>query len=53
MKQRLAVELLCAVQGRYSNPNLDAKAAETLFREHCVELQKRAIDSYIELLEEV
>lgn len=41
------------LQGRFSNPNLDAKAAEGLFREHLVQLQKRAVDSYIELLEEV
>ena len=41
------------VQGRFSNPNLDPKAAESLFREHLVLLQKRAVDGYIELLEEV
>ena len=41
------------VQGRFSNPNLDPKVAEGLFREHLVQLQKRAVDGYIELLEEV
>lgn len=41
------------MQGRFSNPNLDPKAAESLFREHLIQLQKRAVDSYIELLEEV
>ncbi|BDA46960.1 Transcription elongation regulator 1 [Coccomyxa sp. Obi] len=48
-KQRLARD----PQGRFSNPNLDPKAAESLFREHLVQLQKRAVDSYVELLEEV
>lgn len=41
------------VQGRFSNPNLDPKAAESLFREHLIHLQKRAVDYYVELLEEV
>jgi hypothetical protein len=41
------------VQGRFSNPNLDPKVAESLFREHLVQLQKRAVDGFIELLEEV
>ena len=41
------------VQGRFSNPALDPKAAEALFKEHVLELQKRAADAYIELLDEV
>ena len=43
----------CAAQGRASNPALDPKAAEALFKEHVLELQKRAADAYIELLDEV
>ena len=42
-----------AAQGRFSNPALDPKAAEALFKEHVLELQKRAADAYIELLDEV
>ena len=41
------------VQKRAANAALEPAAAESLFREHVLELQKRAADAYLELLEEV
>jgi hypothetical protein len=40
-------------QGRFSNPALEPAVAESLFREHVLELQKRGADAYLELLDEV
>ena len=42
-----------ALQGRATNPNLDPKEPEGLFRDHVVELHKRACAGYTELLTEV
>ena len=38
------------VQGRATNPNLDAKEPEALFRDHVVELHKRACAGFVEML---
>ena len=47
-------ELNCLhAQKRATNPALEPAAAESLFREHVLDLQKRATDAYLELLEEV
>ena len=42
-----------AVQGRFNNEALDRRQAEAIFREHLGSLQKRIVDGYIALLEEV
>ena len=41
------------MQGRFNNEALDRRQAEAIFREHLGALQKRIMDSYIALLEEV
>ncbi len=41
------------VQGRFNNEALDRRQAEAIFREHLGSLQKRIVDGYIALLEEV
>lgn len=41
------------MQGRFNNEALDRRQAETIFREHLGSLQKRIMDGYIALLEEV
>jgi hypothetical protein len=40
-------------QDRFTNEALDRRQAETIFREHLSSLQKRLIDGYLALLEEV
>ena len=42
-----------AAQGRFNNEALDRRQAEAIFREHLGSLQKRIVDGYIALLEEV
>ena len=46
-------EDVLGAQGRFTNEALDRRQAETIFREHLASLQKRLIDGYIALLEEV
>ena len=41
------------MQGRFNNEALDRRQAEAIFREHLGSLQKRIMDGYIALLEEV
>ena len=41
------------MQGRFNHEALDRRQAEAIFREHLGSLQKRVVDGYITLLEEV
>ena len=40
------------LQGRGSNPELDAKEAEGRFRDHVENLQKKAVSAFTDLLEQ-
>ncbi len=51
--ERSACVWVDMAQGRFSNPALEPAVAESLFREHVLELQKRGADAYLELLDEV
>ena len=46
-------EDVLGAQGRFTNEALDRRQAEAIFREHLASLQKRLINGYIALLEEV
>ena len=41
------------LQGRFTSEALERRQAEAIFKEHLASLQKRIIDGYIALLEEV